>query len=512
VERVPSRLSAAILGLLAVLAASALGASSAGGADRVYWANFATDKISYANLDGSGGVVDLNTGTATVKEPSGVAIDPVAGRVYWANHTGGKISWANLDGSGGEDLKTGAATVSGPEGVAIDVAARRIYWANEGAPKISWANLDGSGGEDLKTGAAMIGTAGGIAVYPAGGRVYWTNFGVFNGWISYANLDGSGGATLSIPSEYMDTPLGVAVDAAAGRLYWALDNPGKIAYAGLDGSSPAILDVRGLNIAGPYGVAIDPADGKVYVGSTQGNAVAFARLDGTGGAYLPFSPPKNSGVNFPALLETPRGTAAPEISRRPEVPPPRARRMRPRHMGEGRSVGSASLACGQGAWAADLVESFLYRAPLSFSYRWTRDGVDLPGGDAATFQASGVGLYRCRVTATNRAGSTAQTSAAIALFEIGGKAKLNLRKGTGLLPVVVPGRGTISLAGKGVVARTVEASANAKVLVKAKGKALKKLKRKKKVTVNAGLTFTPAEGLPSSQSTAITLRLRRPRR
>jgi hypothetical protein len=493
VERVPSRLSAAILGLLAVLAASALGASSANGADRVYWANFATDKISYANLDGSGGVLDLNPGGATVDEPTGVAIDPVAGRVYWANHTGGKISWANLDGSGGEDLKTGAATVSGPVGVAIDVAARRIYWANEAAPKISWANLDGSGGEDLKTGAAMIGTAGGIAVYPAGGRVYWTNFGMFSGWISYANLDGSGGATLSIPNEYMDTPLGVAVDAAAGRLYWALDNPGKIAYAGLDGSSPAILDVRGLNIAGPYGVALDPADGKVYVGSTQGNAVAFARIDGTGGAYLPFSPPKNSGVNFPALLETPRGTGPPTASRRRQS---LAQKSKPPIVNV-----SSDLSCGPASWAGDLAEAFLYRAPQSLSYGWVTDGGAVPGADKQSLHVSAAGVYRCVETATNRAGSTTQTSSPVTAlgFHVS-------RRGQVSLNVLSPG--TLTLSGKGVVRKVVSRTGDVSLRVKTKGKARKKLTRTGRARVRATLRYAPTAGQPISEVVSIAFHKR----
>ena len=76
------------------------------------------NKISYANLDGSGGG-DLATGKATVSEPWGLAIDAAAGRVYWANNDGNMISYANLDGTGGHDLNTAGATVNGPWGVAL---------------------------------------------------------------------------------------------------------------------------------------------------------------------------------------------------------------------------------------------------------------------------------------------------------------------------------------------------------------------------------------------------------
>ena len=59
--------------------------------------------------DGTGGG-DLFTGVATVNNPQGVAVDPAAGRIYWANVGGNKISFANLNGSGGGDLITAGAT------------------------------------------------------------------------------------------------------------------------------------------------------------------------------------------------------------------------------------------------------------------------------------------------------------------------------------------------------------------------------------------------------------------
>src|SRR3954451_16863935 len=84
------------VGLFALAAAPA-----ALGADRIYWGNGATDTISYANLDGSGGGGELNLSGATPSEPRGVAIDSTTGRIYWANQENATISYANLDGSGG---------------------------------------------------------------------------------------------------------------------------------------------------------------------------------------------------------------------------------------------------------------------------------------------------------------------------------------------------------------------------------------------------------------------------
>jgi len=221
-----SRRWAVLLGALATVVASAAAfASAARAADRVYWANLGADKISFANLDGSGGGGDLSTGGATVSGPIGVAIDPAAGRIYWANTGTDAISFANLDGSGGGDLSTSGATMSNPIGVAIDPAAGRIYWANAVADKISFANLDGSGGGgDLSTSGATVSLPVGVAIDPAAGRIYWANAGTDA--ISFANLDGSGGggdlstsgATVSDPNfpALLRAPSGAGAPAITG--------------------------------------------------------------------------------------------------------------------------------------------------------------------------------------------------------------------------------------------------------------------------------------------------------
>ena len=98
-RRVRSR-RVAIGALVGTAVALATSVSAAGAADRIYWANFVNDTISYANLDGSGGDV-LNTAGATITDPTGVSWTRPRGRIYWSNHASNKISYANLDDSGG---------------------------------------------------------------------------------------------------------------------------------------------------------------------------------------------------------------------------------------------------------------------------------------------------------------------------------------------------------------------------------------------------------------------------
>ena len=98
-----------------------------------------------------------------------------------------------------------------------------------------------------------------------------------------------------------------------------------------------------------------------------------------------------------------------------------------------------------------------------------------------------------------------------------GKLKRNKKKGTAKLTVNVPGPGTLTLAGKGVVgqrpahrrgaaaAKTVSAAGHVKLLIKAKGNAKKKLKKKGKAKVKIKVTFTPTGGDPNAQSKTIKL-------
>jgi hypothetical protein len=119
------------------------------------------------------------------------------------------------------------------------------------------------------------------------------------------------------------------------------------------------------------------------------------------------------GVSLPTalgVLRAPLGTAAPTISWTfvlDEGP------FGDFHFGGGHSGPlNQRLHCSPGRWAADLLGSFLYRAPQSFAYQWRLNGTDIGGATSADYTAGASGTYTCRVTATNPAGSTSQTSAA----------------------------------------------------------------------------------------------------
>jgi hypothetical protein len=89
-----------------------------------------------------------------------------------------------------------------------------------------------------------------------------------------------------------------------------------------------------------------------------------------------------------------------------------------------------------------------------------------------------------------------------------GKPKLNKKKGTAKLPVTVPGPGTLTLTGKGVVKQTKTpiAAATVKLMVESKGKKMRKLDNAGKVKVKITVAYTPTGGTPNSQSKTLVLK------
>jgi hypothetical protein len=411
-------------GLLAAAAALAAPAGAAA-AERIYWATRqAAPQVGFANLDNSGGG-DLSTTGASPGASGGVTIDAAAGRIYFGNSQFDKISFARLDGSGGGgDLNTTGATVDAPDGLAIDPLAGRIYWANYDANKISFANLDGSGGGDINTTGATTMSPDGVAVDPAAGRIYWANNSSNPTKISFARLDGTGGADLDTSGVAGNSPWGLALDTAAGRVYWADNGTGKISFANLDGSGGAgDLMTPGATVSSPAGAAIDPDAGRIYWGNGTDAGVSFAALDGSGGADLNVSGATYIEPDHLALLKSPAAAGAPAIA--------------------GGSVRGSVLACSQGSWAPDVLGSQLYRAPQSFAFQWSIDGGDIAGATGSSHVADAVGTYRCRVTASNAAGSSSQTSPAqvVALPTFGARTLVSLR----LAAKRIPARGPVKV-------------------------------------------------------------------
>ena len=456
-------------GGVATLYDSMQGVSSPGevaldpGAGRIYWSNGGDHTIQRAPLDGSGPVAPLYDSTQGVSGPFGVALDPGAGRIYWsesesANGIVGKIRRAPLDGSGPVvTLYPAAQGVFYPNGLAIDPAAGRIYWGD--VDKICGAPLAVGGQVDILYDEAhgAVSAARGVAIDPTppgpapmisagskrftvsdwlsmaaerinslvysrsqAGRIYWGNWDyqaavaglVEAGTIRGAPLAGffRGGTanTLYDRARGVTIPGGVAIDpnpAGPAPERFEVDDVERFAIGGWlrdlfsrpSGSPGRVYWSNGPSITRP-GEQPNPND----------NTIRSAPLDGSGPVVPLYD--STQGVSSPtalALLRAPVGTGAPTIVWSLIL--------------DGGPFGDLGfghagpldqrLSCTRGTWAADLPGSRLYRAPQSFAYQWRLNGTDIGGATAADYTPSAPGSYTCRVTATNQAGSAAQTSA-----------------------------------------------------------------------------------------------------
>jgi len=381
---------------------TALVACPARAADRIYWCN--TDipmvgdniKIGFANLDGSGGGDLPIPGTAQMI--LGIALDPAGGRIYFT-YADDTIRYMRFDGSGGDVVPVTGATLSAAEGLAIDHAARRIYWVNRIAGKVSFANLDTGSGGDLVTPGATVLQPKGVVVDPGTGRVYWTNADIAAGQpgISFAKLDGSGGGDLPLTGATLDQPIGLTIDPGAQRVYWGNAGGTKISVAGVDGTNASDLSVSGATVFEPIGMALDPVAGRIYWANYGVNKLSFANLDGSNGADVSVTNATVYRPGFVSLLDHPTGDGPPDVT--------------------GEATVGSTLSCSDGSWAPDVPPSSFYRAPESLAFQWSRGGVDIGSATARTVVASAPGDYRCRVTATNAAGSSSQTSAPVTVMQ-----------------------------------------------------------------------------------------------
>jgi hypothetical protein len=394
------------LGLLAAVVAlvsfALLGvAARAHASETMYWDNYSTSDVSFANVNGTGGGA-LNVTGAGIDEPEGMAYDPANGRIYIASENSEAISWVNINGSGGGVLNTGSAPVEEPAGITIDLATQTLYWGNNsGEDAIGYAPVAGGSGGALSTAGLATATPQRIAIDTADGRLYWLQSnGVTGEEIAYANLNGSGGGLLT----GSDTDLGrgqdsIAVDPAAQRLYVLFQGEseaGIMEWASLTGPEHGTVDVSKAPVDDVYGLAFDPSLSRFYWAgnTTPGGGKAegsfgTATLAAGGSAAInvttaPYKQPQDAIV-----VKSPTGAGLPAVTQ---------------------SV--AALSCSQGAWSQDYPGSSVYGAPVSYGYQWFLNGAPVAGATASTLAATAAGSYTCAVTGTNPSGSATQASAA----------------------------------------------------------------------------------------------------
>jgi hypothetical protein len=143
----------------------------------------------------------------------------------------------------------------------------------------------------------------------------------------------------------------------------------------------------------------------------------------------------------------------------------------------------------------------------------------LDAGDPAACPASDQrGVARPQGPACDIGAFEAEPAAAIPsnAFKFG-KLKRNKRRGTATLVVILPGPGTLTLRGKGVVGRqpgdkaqskaskAVGAAGRVRLLIRSEGRAKRRLARRGRVKVKLKVTYTPTGGAANTKTKSVKL-------
>ena len=158
------------------------------------------------------------------------------------------------------------------------------------------------------------------------------------------------------------------------------------------------MPLTGATFDGPWGLSLDPTIGRLYWGNYSQDedrvgAIGFVGVSGAGGGGINIATAPLNGAQDPVILKAPTGTGAPAVTKAPKE--------------------RSQLTCSQGSWATDFAGSFVYQAPRTLTYQWSRNGAAISAATASTFNAKSGGSYTCQVTAANQAGTASQTSAAV---------------------------------------------------------------------------------------------------
>jgi len=370
-----------------------------------------------------------------------------------------------------------------------------VYWSDDAAPgSLGRAELSGAAnpGDGWLPGLAFSGC--GVAV--DGSHVYWTTR---EGTVGRANLDGS-----AVDEDFIVLPSGWACGVAtdAGHLYWASNSSGKLGRAGLDGSN---VQAAWMSPGTGHGCGIAVDSGSVYWATASG--VYSAPLGGGPVSTISEATTENCGVAVNAAhIYWATGEGKIERDTLGGGPPT--------------PIVEAPLSpCGV---AVDA--NYLYWAN-SASDTIGRSNLDGSGVDQRFAEGArhpcGVAVDALGSASPGRGSATPPSPPPSNVFRLGAVRK-DKRRGTARLEILLPGPGTVVLAGRKVIERrvveNVPAQANGKltpveISVKPRRRTRALLATYGVVVAPLGVTFTPVGGFSRTRYTRAWLALaEKPRR
>jgi YVTN family beta-propeller protein len=499
---------------------------------------------AYTLNHGEGTVSAIDTATNQVvgspievgEEPEAIAITPDGRSVYVASYGEGTVS--AIDTATNQVVGSPIEVGEGPAGIAISPDGKTAYVTNEEEGTVSAIDTQTNHvrGSPIPVGTDPIG----IAITPDGRSVYVASYG--EGTVSVID---------TATNHVHDPPIPVGAHPFA----IAITPDGKTAYVTSEGGTVSAIDTATNQVVGSpipvgthlLGIAITPNGEAAYVVDEGGETVSVVDTQtnqvvgspipvGEGPTGIAITPDgktayvTNEEEGTVSVIDTATnqaGTPIPveggpwQIAIQPDQPP-----VASFAVGGSPLVGSPlafngaassdpdgpiarydwSFGDGQTALDAGPLVSHAYKAPGT--YQATLKVTDAEG--------CSIGFVFTGQTAYCNGSVVAVKTQAIAVsypsnrFRFG-KVVRNRRNGTARLQVKVPGAGKLVLAGKKVrqVKRQATKAGTAVLTVRPRVRLNRALKHRHHARVKISVTFTPVNGMPSSESKTLKLIRRR---
>jgi YVTN family beta-propeller protein len=487
-----------------------------------YVVNGGSNSVSVIDTDKNMVESTIAVGTG----PDQVAITPDGQSAYVTNTGSNSVSVIN---TGGKKVVATIPVGMSPEGIAITPDGSRAYVANSGSDNVSVIDTKTNAIVGSPIGVGSVPTA--VAITPDGSRAYVTNAAFAASTVSVIDTGTNATVGAAIPTGH--SPEAIAMEPDGLHAYTVNTNDGDVSVISTQSNSAigSPIPVGSL----PEGIALTPDGDRAYVNVLGDNRVSVINLltDTVVASPAAGSLPQSvamapdgrhafvadGGTNSVSALDTqanaltgpaiPVGAGPQGIALEPQQPPEPLIAVS--------ADGSKVKLNGKGSGE-----------PFGQITRYEWDFGDLhgiaPASPTVRHTYKKVGKFPVKLTVSDADGcfrpvftgqtalctgrSTASETLVVAIDKLG-KLKRDPSDGTATLKVIVPaGRGHLSVRGRGVVSqkarasgpglsRLVHKSGPVKLLIRAKGKAKRKLARRGKVKLKVRVRFSAHGAVPN---------------